>query len=171
MLLLAMIVATNAGAQPAGQGEVAPVRNTSYLTECGACHFAFQPGLLPRASWQSMLQPSALEDHFGDNAELAEDVRQEILAYLIREAADIAPAQRSRQLMASLVPGTAPMRITELRYIRRKHARIPAALIRHNPDVGSLSHCQRCHPKAESGVYDNRQVRIPGYGKWRWQPW
>ncbi len=32
--------------------DVAPVKNALYLEECGACHFAYQPGLLPSRSWK-----------------------------------------------------------------------------------------------------------------------
>lgn len=150
------------------QVEVAAVTNASYRNECGACHFAYQPGLLPSAAWQTLLTPAALADHFGDNAELEEGVRQAILAYLRQGAAETSNARHSRQVMASLLPGDIPLRITEVRYIRRKHARLSAALTTNNPKVGSLSHCQRCHTKAEAGGYDDRDVRIPGHGKWTW---
>ena len=32
--------------------DVAPVQSAAYQEECGGCHFAYQPGLLPAASWQ-----------------------------------------------------------------------------------------------------------------------
>ncbi|HPQ24397.1 MAG TPA: cytochrome C, partial [Gammaproteobacteria bacterium] len=54
-----------------GPGEapgVAPVDNPLYLQECGSCHFAYQPGLLPARSWNNLM--GGLENHFGENAEL-----------------------------------------------------------------------------------------------------
>ena len=35
--------------------DVAPVKNERYKAECGSCHFAYQPGLLPAwLMWGSM---------------------------------------------------------------------------------------------------------------------
>ncbi len=34
---------------------VTPVNDKLYLEECGACHFPYQPGLLPMRSWQKIL--------------------------------------------------------------------------------------------------------------------
>ncbi len=47
---------------------VRAVDNPLYAAECGGCHFAYQPGLLPEASWRKMM--GSLADHFGENAEL-----------------------------------------------------------------------------------------------------
>ena len=52
-----------------GRGpEVAPVSDALYAQECGSCHMAYPPGLLPGRSWQRLM--GNLADHFGDNAEL-----------------------------------------------------------------------------------------------------
>ena len=34
---------------------VAPVTNALYAEECGSCHFAYPPGLLPASSWQQVM--------------------------------------------------------------------------------------------------------------------
>jgi len=52
--------------------DVAMVDNTLYQQECGSCHFAYQPGLLPARSWSTIMQ--GLDQHFGENAELGADV-------------------------------------------------------------------------------------------------
>jgi len=41
-----------------------PVNKPIYKEECGACHFAYQPELLPSGSWEKIL--AGLEDHFGE---------------------------------------------------------------------------------------------------------
>ncbi|MDP1920915.1 MAG: CxxxxCH/CxxCH domain-containing protein, partial [Myxococcales bacterium] len=38
----------------------------AYETECGSCHLAFPPNLLPAPSWKSVM--GGLTDHFGQNA-------------------------------------------------------------------------------------------------------
>jgi len=40
-----------------------PVNNDTYKEVCGACHFAYQPELLPSGSWEKIL--AGLPDHFG----------------------------------------------------------------------------------------------------------
>jgi hypothetical protein len=39
-----------------------------FRAECGSCHLAYPPGLLPAASWQRIM--IRLEGHFGDDASL-----------------------------------------------------------------------------------------------------
>jgi hypothetical protein len=151
----------------AHKGEVAPLANETYKEECGSCHFPYQPGLLPTGSWQKLLAASALEDHFGENAELDEDTRLQLLAILEKGAADKSYYKRSRKIMASL-KGDTPLRITEIPYIRRKHDEIPARLIKPNDKVKSLSYCNACHQQAARGNYDDDTVSIPGYGNWTW---
>jgi hypothetical protein len=69
--------------------------------------------------------------------------------------------------MASL-KGAAPLRITEVPYIRRKHHEIPERLIKANDKVKSLSYCDACHQQADKGSYDDDTVSIPGHGNWTW---
>jgi hypothetical protein len=42
-----------------------PVSNPVYSEECGACHFTYQPELLPSASWKKVV--TAHDDHFGES--------------------------------------------------------------------------------------------------------
>jgi hypothetical protein len=60
----------------------------------------------------------------------------------------------------------APLRITEVRYIKRKHHEIPEKMITGNKDVKSLSYCDACHTQANKGVYDEDTVKIPNYPNW-----
>jgi len=128
----------------AGGGAVAWAEEES----CGECHFAYQPGWLPAASWRRLLNPKALEDHFGDVADLEEEDRRRVLAYLEAHAAARSSYRLSKKVVHSLRPGEAPLRITKLRYIRRKHAELPRRYVQDNPEVGSLSQCDRCHTHA-----------------------
>lgn len=143
--------------------DVAPVTDTLYLEECGACHFPYQPGLLPAKSWETMM--AGLEDHFGDNAELLPEDQQAITTFLAENAADRSGYRRSIKIVRSL-GGAAPLRITEVGYIRREHDEIPARLVADNPEVNSLSRCEACHLRAAEGYYNDSSVNIPGYGKW-----
>ena len=141
--------------------EVAPVTDAQYIEECGACHFPYQPGLLPEASWKKLLDPTALQDHFGDNAELDNETREHILHILLAGSAEKSWYKRSRKVTASLDTDASPLRITEVPYIKEKHSDIPENLIK-QAKVKSLSFCNKCHTKAEKGIYDDDTVDIPG---------
>ncbi len=153
-------------ANPLRQKEVAPVVNPTWQEECGSCHFAYQPGLLPSQSWEKLLDAGALANHFGDNAELDADALKVIRAYALENAADKSYAKRARKIAKATENGEAPLRITEVRYIKRKHHEIPERMIKGNKDVKSLSYCDACHTQANKGVFDEDTVRVPNYPDW-----
>jgi hypothetical protein len=146
--------------------EVKPVTDKQYQQECGECHFAYQPGLLPARSWDRLLNAEAMRDHFSVNAEMDKDVLRTIHDYAVENAADKSWYKRSRKIAAATAEGPAPLRISELRYIERKHHEIPEKMVRGNNNVKSLSFCDKCHTQAALGVYDNDTVAIPNYPDW-----
>lgn len=146
------------------RSEAMPEGNVLYTRECGSCHFAYQPGLLPAASWKKIM--ANLSDHFGDNAELAADDLSALSGYLATNAADHSLQKRSVKVIRSLQGQDSPIRITQVPYIRRKHHEIPSRFITDNPKVISLSHCNACHVRADKGSYSEHEVLIPGYGRW-----
>lgn len=148
----------------ARQLDVAPVDNLLYLEECGACHFAYQPGLLPARSWSKMM--ATLDNHFGENAELPEDTAKALEAYLLANSADDAPYKRSRRIFKSIASSDAPLRISETPYFVKEHDELSAKMVQDNPEVGSLSKCNACHTQAEKGSYEENEILIPGYGPW-----
>ena len=148
------------------QKEVKPVDNKTYAEECGSCHYAYPPGLLPSKSWAKLLDEKALNDHFGENATLDKDVLKTISDYAMENAADKSYYKRSRKIALATEEGEAPLRITEVRYIKRKHHDIPEKMIKGNKDVKSLSYCNACHTKADKGIFDNDTVSIPNYPDW-----
>lgn len=143
---------------------VTPVNNETYAAECGSCHFAYPPGLLPARSWRALM--GGLDNHFGDNAELAPDLVVQLTDYAVTNAADRSSAWVSRGIAATVREGQTPLRISELHYIRDKHDELPARLVRDNPEVAGLGNCSACHSGAKDGVFDEHSVRIPGYGAW-----
>lgn len=146
--------------------EVKPVSDKKYLAECGECHFAYQPGLLPSKSWEKLLNAQALKDHFGDNAEMDAEVLKAIREYALANAAEKSYYKRSRKIAVGTEAGESPLRITELHYIKRKHKELPEKMVKGNKEVKSLSYCNKCHTQADAGVYDEDTVKIPGYPDW-----
>ncbi len=76
------------------------MNNDTYEQECGACHFAYQPWLLPSGSWEKILEE--LPSHFGEDILLDEETRNTIDQYLTANAADRVSAKRARKIMKSL---------------------------------------------------------------------
>lgn len=144
--------------------DVAPVSDPAYQRECGECHLAYPPGLLPARSWQAIM--NGLEDHFGDNAGLDAETQRQLLDYLTQNSADHADYPRSRKIARQLAAGDTPLRISELPFFRREHDELSPAMVRDNPEVGSFSHCAACHRQAERGSFREREIDIPGYGRW-----
>ena len=50
------------------KGGFAAVTDAKYQSECGACHFAYLPGMLPARSWDALLTKS--NEHFGETLSL-----------------------------------------------------------------------------------------------------
>ena len=131
--------------------------NAEYSAACGECHFAYQPWLLPAASWKKHL--AGLEDHFGSVVVLSPAQRQNLGTYLAENAADTSSDRRARRMLQG-VEGQAPLRITELPCIQRKHHSLDAGALK-RPSVGGLGNCPACHTTAAQGDDDDRNVRIP----------
>lgn len=134
-----------------------PVDNEIYKQECGACHFAYQPGLLPTGSWEKIL--SNLPSHFGEEVPLEIEQKRIISEYLQTNAAETSSAKRARKILESL-RGQTPLRITDTPYIREKHHDLNANIFSRQ-SIGSPSNCIACHPTAEQGNYDDDYVKIP----------
>ncbi len=134
-----------------------PVSNETYQQECGACHFVYQPWLLPSASWNQIL--ADLPSHFGEDVQLDEGVRKTIAEYLQNSAAENASHKRSRKILKSL-KGRTPIRVSETPYIQEKHHELSAGIF-DRPSIGSLANCVACHTTADQGNFDDDYVKIP----------
>lgn len=143
---------------------IAPATDPRYLEECGGCHMAYPPGLLPARAWEKIM--SDLANHYGDNAELEAGLRASLTEYLVAHSADRSNDRHARKIMRSLGDNQVPNRILDVPYIRHEHKELPAALVNDNPAVKSWSNCQACHRKAEQGSFSERELDIPGYGRW-----
>lgn len=134
-----------------------PVSDATYQEQCGTCHLAYQPELLPAASWKKIM--SGLRDHFGEKIEVDDASKRMISDYLKANSAEESSGELASKIMRSL-KGETPAKITEVPYIQEKHHRIPPATFKRKP-VGSHSNCIACHAGAASGVYDEDDVNIP----------
>lgn len=136
------------------------VEHTQYLKECGSCHYPYQPALLPSRSWERLL--NELSNHFGDNAQLEEDILKEIHTYVVEHAADKIGFGRPEIFAMSIPNQETPLRITETKYFQQLHGNIPTHYVITNPRVHSLSQCGACHQEAQQGFFNAQEVSIPG---------
>jgi hypothetical protein len=134
-----------------------PVSNLTYREICGECHFAYQPELLPSASWLNIL--GQLDDHFGEEIEVIQEKRKNISDYLVINGAEKSSAEHARKIMRCL-GNQVPMRITDIPYIRGKHQDLSPTIFERK-SIGSFSNCTSCHVTAEEGIYEDDNVRIP----------
>ena len=135
-----------------------------YIEECGACHFAYPPDLLPVGSWQAIM--GGLENHFSDNAELDAESAAHISEYLDANGLARGKPSRMSRLLRGL-PDPPPLRITELPAFENLHYSIPRQLGVAELKEGFLSPCADCHRDAAEGIYDKDRVH-PGYGPDVW---
>ncbi len=142
-LLLLAVLATGAFAD--GHRARLPA-NATYRDECGSCHVAYPPGLLPAVSWQRLM--SDLPRHYGTDASLDEPVRQSLATWL--------DANASRKRLEAPPED----RITKSRWFVREHDEVPANAWR-RASIKTAANCSACHSGAAQGDYDEHGVRIP----------
>jgi hypothetical protein len=155
-LLLAGLAHARAGAdddrsRPGGLARTRVVASSAppvYQQECGACHVAYPPGLLPAPSWQRLL--GHLDKHFGVDASLDDAATRQIAAYAQSQAGSY---RRVREEPAQ-------DRITRSAWFVRKHDEVPTRAWS-LPAVKNASNCSACHAQAQQGDFNEHDVRIP----------
>jgi len=163
-LLLSSIILASNNFYFVKKSGVKAVTDELYLKECGSCHFAFQPGLLPERSWKKMM--NNLADHFGSDATLEPEDHKALSKYLTDNAADNAREyKRSIKIVKSIANDSTPDKITDVPYFVREHKRIPKKVIMQE-EIKTLSNCTACHTTASKGVYGERAIKIPNYDRW-----
>ena len=144
--LFAAVMFTHAVETLASDKPRAP-QDKVYTAECGSCHVAFPPKLLPAASWQSVM--ARLDRHYGTDASIEKPAQARIGAYLQQYAGSkTAPANRESP------------RITETSWFAREHREVPGAAWS-RASVKSRANCAACHTRAEAGSFREREIQIP----------
>lgn len=138
--------------QAGGSHYFQPVADPVVKEECGSCHLAFAPSMLPASSWQRMM--ANLKDHFGDDATVDDALKAKITDYLVKNAADTGGQRYGDKLLRGVSPSNAPLRITELPKWLREHRKVPDWEWRHK-DVRTRANCVACHGEAERGYYED----------------
>lgn len=146
LIVTAALLATSATALADGQTRFTAA-NPTLQAECGSCHLAYPPQLLPARSWRALM--TGLDKHFGSDASLDTKTTAEISAFLEKNAA------RDRDASAKPV-----LRITETNWFRHEHDEVSTSVWR-NPKVKSAANCAACHTAAARGDFSEHSIRIP----------
>ncbi|MCP9759957.1 cytochrome C [Aquitalea sp. S1-19] len=123
-----------------------------WRAECGSCHIAYPPGLLPPAAWKQ--QMDTLKNHYGSNATLDKADEQAIRDFLA------ATSSVNRLALEPSAKAGEPPRISTTAWFIRKHDEVRADVWRRK-SVGSAANCVACHAGAEKGDFDEDRVKIP----------
>jgi diheme cytochrome c len=143
LALMALIVD-----QAVAGGRLSVPANERWKSECGSCHIAYPPQLLPAESWRRLM--SGLDRHFGTDASIDPAAAAEIGAFLERHSGS---GRRARGAGDGL-------RITETAWFAHEHDEVsPAVWTR--PAVKSAANCAACHTAADQGDFRERNIRIP----------
>ncbi len=141
-ILTAIAVALVAG-EAMAEGRLSVPVNDRWQAECGSCHLAYPPQLLPAQSWQRLM--AQLDRHFGVDASVDAATTTEIRIFLEKHAGR----------------GTAQtVRVTETAWFRHEHDELPSSIWKH-PAVKSAANCAACHTTAEQGDFRERNIRLP----------
>ncbi|MCK0505587.1 diheme cytochrome c [Aromatoleum anaerobium] len=152
LLVIGLTAAVLTKARAGGDDYFPPVKDKLTVDECGSCHMAFPPAMLPAASWRRMMVE--LDDHFGDNASLDPQTAAHVTRYLVDNAADAGGRRYGRKLMKGVPAGASPQRITELPKWVREHDEVSRSEWQHK-DVGSKANCLACHVDANDGYFED----------------
>lgn len=133
-------------------------RNAAWNEECGACHLAYHPNLLPSRSWQRLL--SGQHDHFGEDLALDRTTLHALAAFATANAADRQATEAAWNIVHTTPPPATPLRVTDTAYWRRKHASLRAAVWSQG-NVHGKSDCAACHRDAAAGTFRDGAMRVP----------
>ncbi len=125
--------------------------NPVWQEECGSCHIAYPPRMLPAEAWRWLM--GSLDDHFGSDASIDPTRAAVIESFLVGNA------RRSKTDPGS-DPGAVPLRISEMKWFRSEHRKIPAAKWQ-SPEIHSAANCGACHRSADQGKFGEHEIKVP----------
>jgi hypothetical protein len=126
--------------------------------ECGSCHLAYHPSLLPARSWARLL--AGQESHFGEDLMLEPETVEALRGFLTANGAETLPTEAAWMMLRSVPADEAPLRISATPYWKAKHGGIDAAVFERAP-VNTPANCGACHADADAGTFEDAAMDIP----------
>ncbi len=132
--------------------------NELWNEECGACHLAFHPSLLPARSWQYLFEQQ--DNHFQEELMLDDETLNELLQYALNNSAEQKKTEAAWKINRAIGRDERPLQITAVSYWKDKHSAI-SDITWQQEAVQSKANCGACHYDAEQGTFQDAAMRIP----------
>jgi cytochrome b len=130
--------------------------DAAWQRECGSCHLAFHPSLLPARSWQALLRQQ--DDHFGEDLALDARTVASLSGFATAHAAERLDTPAAWNIASRTPADSTPLRITETRYWQRRHSVLADSDWKRVKKVD----CAGCHLDAERGTFQPGAIRVGG---------
>ena len=100
---------------------------------------------------------SDLENHFGDDASLDEEINKDILSFLIKNSAETSTTKASWNFLNSIGDKDiiAP---SQTAFWKKTHKDISKEIFDHEK-VKSKANCKACHTDIEKGLIENENIK------------
>lgn len=122
-------------------------QDAAWNDECGSCHLAYHPSLLPARSWSKMFAEQ--RSHFGEDLDLNSKSLQHLQAYAAHNAAEALASPVAWKMATTIAAAAAPLRISTTAYWEQRHASLDPSTWERVPRSG----CGKCHRDAEAGTF------------------
>ena len=122
--------------------------------ECGSCHLAYSPSLLPARSWTAMF--AAQHEHFGEDLALDDEVVATLSKFATRDSAEQHLTAVAWQIDSRTPAATAPLRITETPYWKHRHEDLSQVDWQKTKKID----CGGCHLDAAAGTFEPGAIRV-----------
>jgi cytochrome b len=126
----------------------------TWVSECGGCHLAYHPSLLPQRSWSKLF--ATQHSHFGEDLALEGDTLARLEAFAAAHPAERLESPVAWKMAATIAADAAPLRITETPYWRERHERVDAAAWKRV----HRSECGACHQDAARGTFAPGAIEV-----------
>ena len=129
-----------------------------FVKECGDCHKVYAPFLLPKESWNKVMND--LDNHFGEeitDANITKAEQATIREFLYANSAETSTREVSVKIMDSLGLRR-PKAITKTPYWRETHKDIPKSAFK-TKEIKDKSNCIACHKDFDEGNLDDMNIK------------
>ena len=127
---------------------------TLYKKECGSCHIAYAPYLLPKKAWGSLM--GGLENHFGDDASLEEADFERLSAFLKTHSSEAYESFFKANLAGE---NESEIAISKYKFYEKAHKELPQELFK-SSNIKSKANCNACHEDGELGFFGKSGIKF-----------
>ncbi|WP_267285197.1 cytochrome C [Halarcobacter ebronensis] len=100
---------------------------------------------------------SDLKNHFGDDASLKEEDRENILYFLLENSAENSTKEISVKVLNS-IENKDIIAITQTPFWKNEHKNIKKEVFEH-PQIKSKANCKACHSDIEKGLIEDEKIK------------